>query len=157
MAPTISYAPTVAAALKSQLTVALAGTGLEGGDFPVYDAFPPMQGAGFDLCIIGDIINGNNDYVVMRAGRKPRNETWTQQVWFWCIRQGTDALAARQAAFVAYGKLEDVIANDPSLGTGESTLVAKVAQYAANTTQELTQNGFRCNLVADVELSVRLR
>lgn len=154
--PTLSYAPTVAAALKSQLATALLATGLEGGDFPVYDAAPP-QLLGFDACIIGDIIQGRNEYVVMRAGRKPRTEIWTQQVWFWCIRHGTEALPARQAAFSSYGKLEDIVANDPSLGTGEPTLVAVVQQYAANTVQDLTQNGFRCNLVADVELTVRLR
>lgn len=154
--PTISYAPTVAAALKSALATALLNTGLENGDFPVYEAIP-AEFTKYDQCVIGDIVHGENSYVVMRAGRKPRDEKWVQQVWFSCVRNGSEALPARQAAFVAYGKLEDAIANDPSLGTGEPTVVAKVVGFEANTIQEVALNGFRCTIRADVQIEVRLR
>lgn len=66
--------------------------------------------------IVGDIADGQHGYVVMRAGKKPRDETYTLPVEVWTIRPGEGTRAARDRVFELLAVIEDVVATDPSLG-----------------------------------------
>lgn len=155
MTTTVSIAPTVAAALKTQLATVLATSGLDGKPVDVFDSFP-SEYVGWDTCIIGDVVDGKHEYHSIRAGRKTRQETYVQHVWFRVIRGGSESTDAKVAAFTHLAKLEDLIANDPKIGLSEVTLVMNVQGFTLNTTQEAGSGGWLAALKAEVYVSVRL-
>ena len=91
---TTSVIPTVAAALKTQLDAAMSTHTYEGIAPQVFDALPASE-IGTDFIVIGDIVDGVHSYTTMRAGRKPREETYTQRIEFFVTRGGGESTAAR--------------------------------------------------------------
>lgn len=155
MSTTTSIAPTVAAALKTQIATALAGNGEDGNDVVVYDAMP-LNFVQLDTVVIGDIVDGLHQYVTMRAGRKPRDERYTQHIWIAVVRAGSESTAARTAAFSHMSEIEDMIANDPKLGLSEPTLVVSSGGFQVNTTAEAELQGWRVTIRMELHVKVRL-
>lgn len=155
MSTTISVVPTVAAQLGELLAVALATAGENYRPVDIYDSFPPSF-ASWDACIIGDQVDGAHEYASLKAGRKTRQETYIQQIWFRVIRPGAQSTNARNAAFAQLGALEDMIADAPGIGLTEPTLVLNVQGFSCNTTQDAGSMGWLAVLRADVYVSVRL-
>lgn len=155
--PTTSVAPTVVATLKGLIETALAGMG-EGGTNPVVLGGFAAGYSTWDTVVMGDQVEGTHRYNNMRAGRKPRQESFIQHVWFRVIRSGAESTGAQQAAYAQLAKLEDIIANDPSIGLGADwpTLVLNVQAFHANTTVEGGSQGWLANIRADVSVDVRL-
>lgn len=59
---------------------------------------------------------GASEIPVIRAARKKREERYTIDVWFDVAGDGPTAQGASARAYELYGELEDVLADDPTLG-----------------------------------------
>ena len=155
--PTTSVAPAVVEQLKALLATALAGMGDDGSDPTILGGFAAGYST-WDTVVMGDQVEGVHRYNNMRAGRKPRQESFIQHVWFRVIRSGAEQTAAQAAAYAQLAKLEDIIADDPGIGLGDDwpTLVLGVQAFHANTTQEGGSQGWLANIRADVSVDVRL-
>ena len=164
MTALVSAAPLVATTLRTNLESALQGLGLEGTNFIVSDGMP----ANFvtnDMCVIGNVNGGMHQFVVMRAGRKPREEEFFQEVWFHTTRAGSDSTSARTAAYAAMEALENMLADSPGLGLNVAgpngvaeipTLRMIVSTFQCHVTQEAALNGWRANLKCEVHVQCRL-
>lgn len=155
MEATTSIAPTLGAQLKTVLTSELANMGLEGTDVIVMDSFT-TNFASNDTCMIGDVIDGKHEYATMRAGRKHRNESFVQHVWFVAVRPGADSKDAKEAVYAHLERLENLLSDDPTAGLPVPTLRMVVNEFMCNTSQEASMNGWRAVIRASVFVQVRL-
>ncbi len=102
---------------------------------------------------LGRVI-GSNSWVAMRAGRKPRDESYTVQVFIEVIMPGEPETAAEDRVLACYGALEDVIAEDPRLGvTGVESM--RVAEYELDSGIDGEGAG-AANMAAGVLVGARL-
>ena len=153
---TTTVIPTVTAALKSQLTAATSSLTYEGVAPVVFDAFP-AQFTGLDYVVIGDVIEGRHEYVTMKAGRKPRDESYLQRVHIITNRGGSESTDARTAAIAILNTLEDLMANDPCIGlTAIPTLRLNATEFTMNTTHEAATMGWRVTINVNVLVQARL-
>lgn len=61
-------------------------------------------------------IRGDSNVATLRAGRKHREERYTLDVWIDVDAVGPDAQTASERAWALYGELEDILADDPTVG-----------------------------------------
>jgi hypothetical protein len=126
--PTSPTVATVKTGLVTQLTTKLATAGSDGGQVQVSYAWPgpdtkpesvffgTSSSTGFDS-------DTTADYTIplMKAGRKPRDETYDLPLTVWVFRgdlnrQGLPSVETR--AFVLVGLITDVFVDDPQAGQG---------------------------------------
>ena len=110
---TTSTVPSAKAAL-----VALIGTALPG----VQVTYGRPSDAELDSeCVwVGDA-TGQQRVPTIKAGRKARHETYSVDVVCWTVIQRGLVSEAEARAFVLLGEVEDVVADDPSLGLTTAT------------------------------------
>lgn len=152
---TASIAPTIVARFMATLPTALAGLG-DNHTTPVVQESFSAEYSTWDTVIIGDQLDGTHVIQSMRAGRKTREESFIQHVWFRVVRVGAESTASRAAAFRQLAALEDLLANDPTNGTAEPTLRMNVAGFTCNTTTDAGSGGWMSVIRADVRVDVRL-
>lgn len=153
---TTTVIPTVAAALKTQLTSAVSSLTYEGVAPVVFDAFP-AQFTGQDYIVIGDVLEGRHEYVTMKSGRKPREESYLQRVHFMSTRGGSESTPARTAALAMLNTLENMMADDPAIGlTAIPTLRLNAQEFTLNTIHEAATMGWRVTITVDVLVQARL-
>lgn len=151
---TTSNVNTVAAALKTQLTTGLSSLGYEGTAPVVRHAY--VHDA-WDVAVIGDVVDGEHEIPNMRAGRKHRQEMYFQLVHFFAVRPGTEPDDAKTAALSYLAVLENLLANDVSLGiTSNPTLVCAMERWNLNTTADESSRGWKAEITARVQVSGRL-
>lgn len=99
---------------------------------------------------------GAGTYPVMRAGRKPRDELYTFDVFLQVLTPDALDETSELRALELLAELEDVVADDPGLGLGGThpTLVARVASWAS--TNGLLESGWGTVIKADIEVKSRL-
>lgn len=106
------------------------------------------------VAILGDTVEGAQDWAGHRSSWHPREETYMQEVTFNIVRDhGRDA---RIDAFAGMKALGDQLSEDPSLGLSPAhpTLRMRVAEFRNSTVVE--PQGHRSILTVLVHVAVRL-
>jgi hypothetical protein len=110
---TTSTVPTAKAALVSLIGTALSGVQVTYGR--------PSDAELDRECVwVGDV-TGRQQVPTMKAGRKARHETYSVEVVAWVAMDRGLVSDAEARAFVLLGSVEDVVANDPTLGIATGT------------------------------------
>jgi len=96
-----------------------------------------------------------SEIATIRAGRKKRQEHYTIDVWFDVTGDGPDAQAAVERAWEMAGELEDILADDPSLGLGQPFL-AVIGDATETLFFDEARRGFGSLLRVGVNCEARL-
>ena len=102
-------------------------------------------------------IDGQQEIPTIKAGRRQRQEQYSVPITVWTFRPDLDASAgaiAEQEAFELAGHVEDVLADNWTLGLGPA--VHKVSVDDVASTLFPFQKGWACELVVTVEVAARL-
>lgn len=155
MATTNSTIPTVKAKLVELFAAAV--------DVPVFYAWPGPSTP--PKCVflgrhpeLDDIrIDGQSELATIQAGRKQRQESYTVPVTAWTFRPDLDSTAAKTCeveAFDLAAHLEDVVADDPTIGLGPG--VQRVVLETQTPTLFPFQKGWACELALGFAVQARL-
>lgn len=98
---------------------------------------------------------GSMDVPVIRGGRKKREERYTLDVWFDVAAVGPDAQTASERAWSLFGELEDVLADDPSVGL-EAPFRAVLGDFTETLMLDEARQGWGSLLRAGVDCETRL-
>lgn len=98
---------------------------------------------------------GDDRIPTIRAGRKVRQEAYTLDVWFDCAGDGPTAKTASERAWAFFGELEDILADDPSLGLAPPFWAA-LADWTETIFFDEARRGFGSLLRAGVHCKARL-
>lgn len=102
-------------------------------------------------------IDGTQEIPTIKAGRRQRQEQYTVPVTVWTFRPDLDASAGATAeaeAFTIAGQVEDVLADNWTLGLGPA--VHKVSVSDVGSTLFPFMKGWACELVLTLEVNARL-
>ena len=102
-------------------------------------------------------IDGQQEIPTIKAGRRQRQESYTVPITVWTFRPDLDASAgavAEAEAFVLAGHVEDVLADNWTLGLGPQ--VHKVSVDTVGSTLFPFQKGWACELVLTLDVAARL-
>lgn len=148
MAATRSTVPTVRAQLVALLA---ARAGLAG----VQVAYThPGEATTFETVFLGDS-RGTSEPATIRAGRKARHEHFTIDVWVEVVRDGPDAQTASERSWALAGEVEDMLADDPSLGLSQP-FWAVLAEEDQSVYVEDSHRGYVSRLRLGIECEARL-
>lgn len=114
----------------------------------------PSRLMGRDNVLIGGIEKGSHVFPVARPGRKPRDEQYWLVINVVVRRNGPDPSESETRALELLAALENVIAEQPSLGI-EATLRCNIEEFEMDSFVE-DQSGWRTLLVAKVQVKTRL-
>lgn len=98
---------------------------------------------------------GRHDPANLRAGRKHRDEAYTLDVWVDVSADGPTAQPASERAWALIGELEDVLADDPSLGLGQP-LWAVLGECDDGHDFDEETRGWKARIRAGVDIKARL-
>jgi len=93
----------------------------------------------------------------MKAGRKLRQEEFTQDCVIWVIQPGgspEDAATPEARAYTIYGELESALADDPQLGIGTTLQWAEITGHRID--HAPAQKGWAIQLVVHIRCHARL-
>jgi hypothetical protein len=108
-----STVPTVMAALSAAF-VAAQGTSLLG--VQIAESWPGGDTLKNSALFLGDVQSTDLHIPVSRSVRVVREENYTVDVHAQCAAPGASATPARTAVFAIYFAVEDILANNPTLG-----------------------------------------
>lgn len=100
-------------------------------------------------------IRGSSDIPTIRAARKARQERYTLDVWFDLDAVGPDADTASNRAWALFGELEDILADDPTVGLG-APFWAVLGDFTETLMFDETRRGWGSLLRAGVDVEARL-
>jgi hypothetical protein len=109
---TTSTVPTVKAALVTLLTAAIAGTDVQVMHGRTQDSLVKKR----RVVVVGAASPYSSEIANIVAGRKQRDERYTVDVLFLVAQPRGKAADAETAAWSMFAVLQDVLADDPSLG-----------------------------------------
>lgn len=143
-----STAPTFRAALLAALQArpALA-------QVPTHYAHP-LDTIEHEAVYLGEI-RGDSRIPVLAAGRKKREERYTLDVWIDVAATGPDAQTASERAWDLFGELEDLLAEDPTVGL-PAPFRAVLTDYTETLMADESRRGWGSLLRAGVEVENRL-
>lgn len=104
-----STVPTVRAAIVALLAARAGLAGVQVGQSHPGEA---LEG---ETVFLGDS-RGTSGIATIRAARKARQEAYTVDVWVEVNRDGPTAQTASERAWALVGEIDDMLADDPSLG-----------------------------------------
>lgn len=153
MPKTSSYLD-IAEALRAQLVIALP-------DVQVMRGIKLDRNAA-DYISIGGIEAGSHDIPTMKAGRKDREEDYDLMVELVSSKAGASVVAAETRVFDLFDALENLLANDPSIGfktdvTNYHGLTIQIGEYDLNSVYDEQRSGWRAMMSLRVHVNVRLR
>jgi hypothetical protein len=130
---------TTAPALKAKLRDVLAArVGLR--DVKVSWGWP--KAVRREMIVLGNVNESEQEYVVFRAGRKPREESYTLEVLV-RVEQGTnDQEPVTLRAYAIAAELEDALRADFTVGG-----VVRTAEFESGDLEELGDDGVRLALL----------
>lgn len=102
-------------------------------------------------------IDGESELAAIQAGRKSRTENYTVPVTAWSFRPDLDSSAAQtceEEAFTLAGHLEDVVADDATIGLGPGVQWVRLNRLTS--TLFPFQKGWACELQAEFDVQARL-
>lgn len=105
-----------------------------------------------------DRIEASSEVANVTAGRKQRDETYSAPVTIWSFRpdlSSDGAKAAEARAFVLLEALEDVLADDPTLGGIDGLRWARLGDFTASL--HPFEKGRVAELIANVDVQARLK
>lgn len=111
-----------------------------------------------DAIYNGGVRSGTSEIPVQKPGRKKREESFVTEVAVEVVRGGADSSTAETRAFELLAVLENVLANDVSLGLSatDPTLRAHLEDYDVSITVDEARRGWRCRITAGVRVETRL-
>lgn len=143
-----------AVVVKTQLvTVLAARAGLTG----VQVTYVEQGDAAEQDCIYLGHTRGTNDYPVLRAGRKPRQEEYSFDLFCRAQRPESWASDSETRALALLAEVENAIADDPQIGLGATmpTLVLRAGDWNL-VSVPLSDGGFGSVLRSEISVSSRL-
>lgn len=107
---------------------------------------------------VAGLKDGLHQYPVVRAGRKPREETYALQVHLYAQASGPDPREASEAVLELLGALEDILADDVNLGLTDDypTLRVGLGEWELDQSIADQRLGWRAHITADVDVATRL-
>lgn len=164
---THSTVVTVKRKIVDLLNYQLASAAPDGSAVPVTYAWPGPE-TGAEAVFLGrhpdldDIrVDTDHDIPTMVAGRKQRQEEYTVPLTVWTFRPDLDAGAAETCetrAFALMAEIEDVFADDPTLGLNRTDVTINWARTDGWTSTLFPfQKGWACELTVRVAVSARLQ
>jgi hypothetical protein len=100
-------------------------------------------------------VRGSSTIPVLRAGRKVREERYTIDVWIDVAADGPTAEGASERAYALYGELEDILADDPTLGLA-APFRAMVGDFSETLMFDESRRGWGSLLRVGVDCETRL-
>lgn len=100
-------------------------------------------------------VRGSSEIPTVRAGRKARQERYTLDVWIDLDAVGPDADTASARAWALFGELEDILADDPTVGLG-APFWATLGDYSETLMYDESRRGWGSLLRAGVDCEARL-
>lgn len=107
-----------------------------------------------DAVYLGEV-RGTSELPVIRASRKKREERYTLDVWFDVAAVGPDAQTASERAWDLFGELEDILADDPSVGLA-APFWAVLGDFTETLMFDEVRRGWGSLLRAGVDCEARL-
>lgn len=159
-----SSIPVVKAQLVTRLTTVLAIAGVDGGQVEVSYAWPGPNTKAESVFLgrhphLHDITTtARHEVPNIKAGRKQRQETYPVDITFWSFRPdltAVDAQIAEERAFVLFGYLEDLLADDVLIGLPDSTLQSATLNTPTATLHPFGK-GWAAEVLATVDIAARL-
>jgi hypothetical protein len=111
---------------------------------------PESQG---ELIFLGFAVS-TNEVPTMKAGRKRTDERYVQQIIVEVKGEGLTQIQADTRCMELFAEVEDIIADDPNLGIGDTIHWAKLNGWEQ--VGGSTGTGHGCRIEADVEVYARL-
>jgi len=100
-------------------------------------------------------VRGSSDIPTIRAARKARQERYTLDVWIDVDAVGPDAQTASERAWTLYGELEDILADDPSVGL-PAPFWAVLGDFTETLMFDEARRGWGSLLRAGIDVEARL-
>lgn len=100
-------------------------------------------------------LRGDSNIPVIRAARKKREERYALDVWFDVAAVGPDAQTASERAWALFGELEDLLAEDPTVGL-PAPFRAVLGDFTETLMFDESRRGWGSLLRAGVECETRL-
>jgi len=121
---------------------------------PAYKSLPATAPA--DYISLSDIREGWHDWATMKAGRKPRNETYYLEVNF--VSDRHDEMKAMEISLNLWGLFCDAVMEDIKLGLGEvwPNLVARPHDFELFQRVSTLSNGYRAELRGRLRIENRI-
>lgn len=161
----VSTVPAVKTQLVAQLTAALATAGSDGGQVPVYYAWPGPQTPSETVFLgrhpeIDDIrLDVTHELPTVKAARKQRSELYELPCTIWTFRPDLSADGAEECETRAFKLLEPVeglVADDPTIGLAATDINwVRVARLEPSLWP--FQKGWACELLVVFEVQARLQ
>ncbi len=85
-----------------------------------------------DLIIVGDVPEWSQEPAALRAGRKPREESYAIEILIRVERSGVDQRSVSERAFEIAAEIEDVVGDDWTLGG-----VVRDGEFAGGSLEEM--------------------
>lgn len=98
----------------------------------------------------------HNTIPVVRGARVAREENITVDVYINCQCPGADASAAEAQAFEILGEVENILANDPTLGRTDGVIKAYVESWQLKEGLSQSRLGWASQIIAGVAVQARL-
>lgn len=114
----------------------------------------PLDAIEVEAIYLGEC-RGDSNIPVLRASRKKREERYTLDVWFDIAAVGPDAQTASERAWVLFGELEDLLADDPSVGL-PAPFRAVLGDFTETLMADESRRGWGVLLRAGVDCETRL-
>jgi hypothetical protein len=114
----------------------------------------PGEAVERDTVYLGDA-RGRHDPATIKAGRRTRDEQYTLDVWVESTADGPDAREAFERCFVLKAEVEDVLADDASLGLGQPFWML-VGDFEAVTGWDEDRRGHAARVRIGIEVRARL-
>lgn len=97
---------------------------------------------------------GRHEIANMKAGRKQRNETYALPIGISVVKPKGTVADAEQRAFDLLQEIEDMLADDPSLGDVDGVVHATAGDFRM--VSDYTSEGAACVITFDVDVDARL-
>lgn len=158
---TVSTIDLVKRTLVDKFTTALATSGLDGGQVPVFYAWPGRNTPA--ECVYMGLFDEHRVEIVeaeiptMKAGRKYYDEIYRIPFTIWSMRPDlspTQAETCEQRAFEILDPVRDVFADDPQLGLGTTIMWAKLTEWVPSLLR--LEAGWASEIAPVVEVKARL-
>jgi hypothetical protein len=96
---------------------------------------------------------GRHEIPVVKAGRKPRDEVYTIEVLVSVLKPGGTLEEVEERAFALLAEVEDVLADDPRLGT-TAILWAKAGEWGESS--GYLDDGAEADIRLEIDVKARL-
>lgn len=116
----------------------------------------PSKFSGSDLILLGEVEDGFHTVPTAKAGRKDRDEEYLLVMNIISKRGGTDPLESWERAYELMGVVEDVVAEDVTLGLRAEHPTLRVTAAEFESQSDMDEGGWRTMIVFKLRVKMRL-